>query len=106
MKIKSDSYKNARKGGSKLINIFCIKCNSKILLYQKDGIGNLLRLYLNRIIWPEEYQSLSKTSIPDKIPNLKCTYCNEIIGYPIIYDDGRPAFRLVPSSFTKKLFKN
>lgn len=49
---KSDSYKRARGGRSRLLEITCEKCGERICLYQKDGPGNLRRMYIDRIIDP------------------------------------------------------
>lgn len=102
MKIKKDSFLNARGGKAKLIELFCMNCKNSLLKYQKDGSGQLHRCYLNRIIEPTEYQTYKNKPLKD-IPPLKCKNCNFIIGIPMIYEDGRPAFRLIPMRHFKKL---
>lgn len=44
---KKDQYSRAR-GASQFLNLFCAACGGFVLLYQKDGPGALLRLYLDR----------------------------------------------------------
>lgn len=93
MKFKKDRYTRARKGNSKLFEISCSKCGSKILTYQKDGIGSLQRLYFDRI---------SECEIKDT-QKLKCSKCSNLIGVFMIYKpESREAFRLIRGSFSKK----
>ncbi len=54
LSFKKDQYQSARGGYSKLLNLHCRKCNHIFAVYQKDGPGNLRRLYLDRIIRPKE----------------------------------------------------
>jgi len=97
MKLKHDKYKKARGGYSRLLKIFCQKCNSLICLYQKDGSGNLRRMYIDRIIEP-------KISLVKK--DLKCPN-GHLVGIKIIYEkEKRPAFRLFVDSVIKKIIKS
>lgn len=65
-------------------------------MYQKDGSGNLRRMYLDRINNP-------KVSISRK--DLTCPK-GHLIGVKIIYDkEKRPAFRLFVDSVVKKIIK-
>lgn len=93
---KNDKYKKVRGGYSRLLSISCQKCGEHICNYQKDGLGNLRRMYIDRIISPE-------VSISRK--DLSCSK-NHLIGVKIIYDkENRPAFRLFVDSITKKIIK-
>lgn len=90
-KLKKDKFTRARDGNSKLLKISCSKCNTNILTYQKDGIGALRRLYLDRI--------------QDQIAfeNLICPNCKNLIGVTMIYKkENRPAIRLIQGTFIKK----
>lgn len=79
-----DSYRKSRGGRSEMITIFCANCNSEVLLYQKDGIGNLFRCYLDRIIYPKEFGNyLQFKNQINKIPQLICSNCKSPIGTPI-----------------------
>ncbi|MDP2852212.1 MAG: hypothetical protein Q8O23_02285, partial [Gallionella sp.] len=102
--LKKDKYVNARGGNSRFLDLFCSKCNQHIVLYQKDGHGRLLRMYLDRIFEPQEV-SLLHSRISDKtgMPNLKCQKCGALIGTPMIYEaEKRLAFRLIHGSIAKK----
>ncbi|MBI3458891.1 hypothetical protein HY061_01350 [Candidatus Azambacteria bacterium] len=101
---KKDKYVNARGGNSYFLDLFCSKCNQHFALYQKDGHGRLLRMYLDRIFAPQELAFLqSKMSDKTEMPNLKCPECNALIGTPMVYEaERRLAFRLIHGSFRKK----
>jgi len=94
--LKNDKYKKVRGGYSRLLNISCQKCSEHICIYQKDGPGNLRRMYIDRI-------SDAKVSISKK--DLSCQK-GHLIGVKIIYEkEKRPAFRLFVDSVVKKIVK-
>ena len=96
VKFKNDKYKKSRGGYSRLLSISCQKCGEHICEYQKDGPGNLRRMYIDRMVD-------SKVSILRK--DLSCSK-NHLIGVKIIYEkEKRPAFRLFVDSVTKKIIK-
>jgi hypothetical protein len=93
---KNDKYKKVRGGYSRLLKIYCQKCGEDICSYQKDGPGNLRRMYMDRIIEP-------KISISRK--DLSCPK-GHLLGVKIVYEkEKRPAFRLFVDSVTKKITK-
>ncbi len=93
---KKDKYKKVRGGYSRLLQISCQKCSKQICKYQKDGPGNLRRMYIDRILE-------NKVPIIDK--NLNCSE-GHLIGIKIIYEkENRPAFRLFVDSVIKKIIK-
>ena len=95
-KFKNDKYKKARGGRSRLLNISCQECGSPICSYQKDGPGNLRRMYIDRIIEPN-------VSISRK--DLSCSK-GHLLGIRIVYKkENRPAFRLFADSVVKKVAK-
>lgn len=97
MKFKNDKFKKARGGYSRLLQISCQKCGSLICLYQKDGPGNLRRMYIDRIMEPA-------ISITRK--DLTCLK-GHLIGIKTIYEkEARPAFRLFVDSVSKKIVKS
>lgn len=102
--IKKDKYVSTRGGNSHFLDLFCSKCNQHFALYQKDGHGRLLRMYLDRIFAPQELALLqSKISNKADMPNLKCPKCSALIGTPMVYEaERRLAFRLIHGSFVKK----
>lgn len=94
---KNDKYKKVRGGYSRLLNIACQKCNEYICNYQKDGPGNLRRMYVDRII-----DSKVSTSRKD----LSCSN-KHLIGVKIIYNkEKRLAYRLFVDSVIKKIIKS
>ncbi len=102
---KKDKYKSARGGHSRLLSICCRKCENVVAVYQKDGPGNLRRLYLDRIFAPAILVGLQALSIND-VSALKCKKCSEVLGTPYIYaKEKRKAFRLYQDSVIKRLRK-
>ncbi len=96
IKFVNDRYKKDRGGYSRLLKISCYKCGEPICLYQKDGPGNLRRMYVDRITEP-------KVSISNK--DLTCSK-NHLLGVRIIYEkEDRLAFRLFVDSVIKKIVK-
>lgn len=101
-KIKRDKYKSARGGSSKIFDIYCRKCNTYALSYQKDGVGSLIRLYLDRIIKPLNQIGFEYYDIKS-IGALKCGSCASILGIPYTYTkEKRSAYRLIQNNITKK----
>ena len=104
-KFKKDGFSNARGSYSKLLDIHCRKCNSLILTYQKDGPGNLRRLYLDRIFYPKNLTNLESKPW-HKMLTLKCSKCKEDIGTPYIYKkERRKAFKVYQDAIIKKIRK-
>jgi hypothetical protein len=94
---KNDKYKKTRGGYSRLLNISCGECDITICQYQKDGPGNLRRMYQDRIL-------KSKISILKK--DLSCPK-GHILGVKIIYKkENRPAFRLFVDSVKRRIIKS
>lgn len=97
MKFKNDRYKKARGGYSRMLEIHCEKCGSYVCEYQKDGSGNLKRMYHDRIFNP-------KISISNK--SLKCPQ-GHLLGMKMIYKkENRPAFHLLADAVKKKIIKS
>ncbi|MFA5945513.1 MAG: hypothetical protein WC802_01190 [Patescibacteria group bacterium] len=102
---KKDRYSRARGGNSRFLDVFCSACGEHVALYQKDGPGALLRMYLDRVFAPSALATLQYTccSIRD-VPNLECPKCHARIGIPMVYaPENRLAFRMVHGSFAKKI---
>lgn len=68
MKLKSDKYKKARGGGNKMLEILCGECESFVCNYQKNGAGNLRRMYVDRI-------ADAKVSLLEKVSNVQMVIC-------------------------------
>lgn len=102
---KKDKYKSARGGYSRLLNLHCLICNTIFAEYQKDGPGNLRRLYMDRILAPDEFVGLDKKSIKNISP-IKCQKCGFVIGVPFIYKkENRKAFRVFQDAIIKRIKK-
>lgn len=106
-KLKRDKYVSSRDGNSHLLELYCSKCGQYLVLYQKDGLGALLRLYVDRIFEPKEIAQLqTKNMTKDDLPKLRCKNCDSLVGLPMIYEpEQRLAFRLIRGSFVKKNIK-
>lgn len=102
--LKKGRYVKSRGGNSHFLDLYCGKCKEHLVLYQKDGHGSLLRLYIDRIFDPKELSELQlKVTEKSKMPNLTCSKCNSLIGIPMVYkSEKRLAFRLIRGSFLKK----
>lgn len=101
---KKDRYLKARGGSFEFFIIHCSQCQAPIVLYQKDGPGALLRMYLDRIHEPSDLADLqNKDGGKQAIPNLSCPGCCQIIGVPMVYElEQRLAFRLIRGRFQQK----
>ena len=105
IKLKRDKYKSARGGYSRLLGLHCRKCDSVIVTYQKDGPGNLHRLYMDRIVSPEKLVDLQKKDVKEIKP-LRCDKCESIVGMPYVYQkEKRKAFRVFQDAIVKRIIK-
>ena len=94
MKFLNHSYKNNRGGYSRLYKISCEKCNDIVCLYQKDGPGNLRRMYIDRMFKPD---------VSIKTNNLLCTK-GHLFGIKINYEkENREAYRIFVDAITKQI---
>src|SRR5690606_37277018 len=101
---RKDKFLRATGGSTQMIYILCSNCQHALLLYQKDGPGNLFRLYLDRILAPEELiAQLSETGAKSDLKNLICPVCEEVIGVPMVYKkEERLAYRLIKGKYHKQ----
>ncbi len=94
--LKKDTYRENRGGYARFLNISCDSCAAHLLLYQKDGPGELKRMYLDRIFAPK--------ILPSKSGEFVCPSCKKIIGTFYIYEkEKRRAIRLYQGSILKKV---
>jgi hypothetical protein len=94
---KKDKYRRNRGGNSRFLNVFCDGCKGHLALYQKDGPGELKRMYVDRIHAPV---------VSPKKQNFVCPSCDRVIGTFFIYKkEDRPAIRLYQGSIFKKITK-
>lgn len=102
--LKNDKYRKARGGTARFLTIRCAQCSELLMIYQKDGLGSLLRCYLNRIFYPDNLEELQyqRNLTVRTMPPLACRFCGQVAGRGMHYEDGRLAYRLVPGTFSKK----
>lgn len=94
--LKNDQYRENRGGYSRFLNIFCDSCGGHLALYQKDGPGELKRMYLDRILAPQIKKKKNK--------DFQCAGCKKVIGTFYNYKkENRSAIRLYQGSVTKKV---
>ena len=100
---KRDKYFKARNSTAVFYNLFCGKCGERVALYQKDGLGRLLRLYLDRIFEPEWLSNIQQEKEKINVPTLICGKCKAVLGVPMVYKpEKRLAFRLIRGSLRKE----
>lgn len=88
---------------SRFLDLLCSQCGSPIVRYRKVGSGGLLKLYLDRIEGPESILRLKETPQNEKLPNLTCVECKNLIGVNISQVTGnRRAYRLIKGAFRKR----
>ena len=101
-KIEKDKYFRSRGSKAKILQIDCSKCGNNIAFYQKDGPGNLLRMYLDRIHACESVDGLTGITNVAQLPTIKCSECGNVIAIPMLYEpEKRFAFRVVKGSVKK-----
>ena len=103
---KRDKYQKSR-GQPQFLEIYCAQCQVLVLVYQKDGPGQLKRLYLDRIFAPKELAELQNSvgSI-DEMRKLSCPN-GHVLAFPMVYKpENRLAYSLVSGSFGKKKSRN
>ena len=107
-KIKKDRFYRSRGGSTQLLSIYCSQCGNHICNYQKDGTGNLHRMYLDRIVEtnPDFVIPNYQPNLAEKeLPNLTCK-CKNRIAVPMIYEkENRLAFRLLHGAIHKSKIK-
>jgi len=105
LQLKRDKYKSARGGYSRLLNLHCRKCDYIFAIYQKDGSGNLRRMYMDRILGPEDFVGLENKNI-ENIEPIRCQNCNFLVAMPFIYKkENRKAFRVFQDAVIKRIKK-
>lgn len=103
-----DQYTEAR-GEPQMLEITCRKCNAWCMDYQKDGLGRLLRCYVDRIYHPSALRNKVFTQRNLKnTSNLSCVECSTSLAEPIIYKrqypkpEIRPAYRILNDNLNGK----
>lgn len=105
--IKKDKYLNARGGSAQHLIIECADCKSEVLLYQKDGRGGLLRMYIDRIVAPpERVKEQEGLKCKADMKPLVCPCCNKLLAVPMVYEkENRLAYRIIHGTIIKTKFQ-
>lgn len=104
--LKSDRFREARGGYSRVLEISCARCGGFQFHYQKDGPGPLLRLYLDRIMDSGRYRQAATRPV-QSLPPFTCANCSEHLGVPVMYSkENRVALRLFQDSVRKKVVRS
>ena len=83
---------------SQTIDILCSQCGTFMLRYQKKGSGQLIKLYLDRVVEPDSLSRLKSVSNKSDLPALACIDCGNRIGLP--HEGG--TYRMIKGSFRRK----
>lgn len=86
---------------SQTIDILCGQCGMFMLRYQKKGSGQLIKLYLERVVEPDSLSRLKSVSIKSELPALICSDCGTRIGLP----QKGGTYRMIKGSFRRKAVK-
>lgn len=101
-KFKKDKFANARGGNSVLLDISCQHCGNRICYYQKDGPGELRRMYCDRIVSPASLVESVQVSNYNDLKPLGCRNCGRLLAVPMIYEkEKRYALRLFVGAVKK-----
>ena len=94
--LKKDKYSLARGSHSRQLLIQCRKCKNCITNYQKDGPGNLRRMYFDRFI-----------GLKPKGKLLVCKKCKEVLGMKYIYSkEKRLAYKIFVDALIKTVISS
>lgn len=104
-KIRRDSYK-ARGGTAQILRLECSRCGRYVCAYQKDGTGNLFRLYWDRIFESGFGEQHHPQATEAGMAPLVCGNCGYVLGVPMTYvPENRLARRLEPGAVHKSRLK-
>jgi len=102
--IRKNKFTKARGGTAKFILLSCGACGKNIILYQKDGEGQLVRLYLDKITAPQNLVDIvSNYNTKSEMSGLFCPICGKLLAVPMVYEkEKRLAFRIIHGQIVKK----
>ena len=87
--LKKDIYSANRGGYSEILRLSCLKCGTYSMHYQKDGPGDLKRIYVDRMFDTK----LCRNFQPDD--KLFCPTCGRMLAMGYLYPkEKRPAYAL------------
>ncbi|MBT4258365.1 MAG: hypothetical protein HOD90_00470 [Nitrospina sp.] len=86
---------------SQILDIICSECGTFILRYKKKGSGQLIKLYLDRVVESSSFSRLNFIFKKKGFPILSCKNCGKQIGFA--YERG--VYRMIKGSFRRKAVK-
>ena len=86
---------------SRHLDIDCGNCGTFIVRYRKEGSGQLIRLYLDKVLQPKSLVALKSSGRKSNLPVLTCPKCGNSIGHPMEHKGNRLAYRMIKGSFKK-----
>jgi hypothetical protein len=87
----------------KILELFCSQCDTHVLTYQKDGAGNLLKLYLDRVLEYNPLLVIDSYQQKSDMPALECPQCGQVIGVPMLDEKAhRLAYRVMRGALRKQ----
>ncbi len=86
---------------SRHLDILCGQCGKFIVRYRKEGSGQLIRIYLDKILEPKSLAGLKSIGSKSNLPALVCPECNNSVGHPMEHEGSRLAYRMIKGSFKK-----
>jgi ribosomal protein S27E len=98
--LKSDKFRKAKGGRSRILELHCARCGAHLMLYQKDGLGRLKRCYLDRI---QSQPPDTQYHVDPSTRRVSCVRCKTLLGILIEHTSGRAAYRLVPGAINKRI---
>lgn len=94
-----------KKSPNFVFDVSCGQCASFRFRYNKGSSGALLRCFIGNISAPQELVALKSATGKDELGNLRCLSCEELMAVPMVYKDGRLAYRMITGGFSKKKVK-
>jgi len=92
LKYKNPYYKKIK--NSRNLTVLCAYCKSELCNYQKKGKGNLINMYIQRII-------NMNFNLDDK--GLKCPYCKELIAIRSLDKDiSKDSYKMIRGAYNLK----
>ena len=86
---------------TQILDIVCSVCGAFMLRYQKKGSGQLIKLYLDRVVEPHSLSQSKSVSNKSDLPALACSDCGNRIGSA--HEGG--TYRMIKGSFRRKSVK-
>ncbi len=86
-------------------DIYCGQCQTVRFRYAKGSSGGLLRCFIGNITVAPDLELWRTYKSKADFPNLNCSKCGHLMAVPMVYKDGRLAFRMLNGGFGRKKVK-